>query len=248
MFKKLPSPLSNLKELQIIVLRGCRLLEKVDEIRELTNLLVLEISGACLVKEIRDDLFELMKDLRSLNLSEVGIKWLPASVLDRSELRWLILRKCPNLEQLCDNKLLRKKEAAKQEVLSLAKLEVFDFSGSESFQSIQVKALISLQKLQILNLSKTKIGRLPFFHNLGELTRLLLSDCPSLARLPTLKPLTKLEILVLSRTTSLKEVQNDSQETKTDLRVLDLTGSAVNKLPSNINSLSHLLLSGCVEL
>ncbi|KAK3431725.1 hypothetical protein EUGRSUZ_E03688 [Eucalyptus grandis] len=247
MFKILPLP-SKLKELQILILRGCHLLESVDEIQELTKLLVLEISGACLVKQIRDDLFETMKDLRSLNLSEVGIKWLPTSVLNRRELRWLILRKCPNLEQLCDAKLLKKKEDAKQDVLSLAKLEVLDFSGSESFQSIQVKTLNPLQKLQILNLSKTKIGRLPFFHNLGELTRLLLSDCSSLARLPTLRPLPKLEILVLSRTTSLKEVQDDCQETKTKFRVLDLNGSTVNKLPSNINGLSHLLLSGCIAL
>ncbi|KAL3740445.1 hypothetical protein ACJRO7_021692 [Eucalyptus globulus] len=247
MFKMLPLP-SKLKELQILILRGCHLLESVDEIQELTKLLVLEISGACLVKQIRDDLFETMKDLRSLNLSEVGIKWLPTSVLNRRELRWLILRKCPNLEQLCDAKLLKKKEDAKQDVLSLAKLEVLDFSGSESFQSIQVKTLNPLQKLQILNLSKTKIGRLPFFHNLGELTRLLLSDCSSLARLPTLRPLPKLEILVLSRTTSLKEVQDDCQETKTKFRVLDLNGSTVNKLPSNINGLSHLLLSGCIAL
>ncbi|XP_039173793.1 putative disease resistance protein At4g19050 [Eucalyptus grandis] len=248
MFKKLPSPLPTLKELQILVLRGCHLLESVDEIKELTKLLVLEISGACLVKQIHDDLFEPMKDLRSLNLSEIGIKWLPTSVLNRRELRWLILRKCPNLKLLCDTNLLRKKEAAKQEVFSLAKLEVLDFSGSDSFENIQVRTLNSLQKLQILNLSETKIGRLPFFHNLGELTRLLLSDCSFLARLPTLRPLTKLEIVVLSRTICLKEVQDDSQETKTKFRVLDLTGSAVNKLPSNINSLSHLLLSGCIDL
>ncbi|KAI6703878.1 hypothetical protein NL676_013014 [Syzygium grande] len=246
-FKKLPLPLSKLKELQVLVLRGCRLLENVDEICELTNLLVLEISGACFVKEINDNLFELMKDLRSLNLSEVGIKWLPASVLNRGELRWLVLRNCPNLEQLCDVELL-KKEVAEQEVLSLAKLEVLDLSGSDSFKSIQVKTLSPLQKLQILNLSKTRIGRLPFFRNLGELTRLLLSDCTSLVRLPTLRPLTKLEILDLAKTTSLKEVQDDPLKTKPDFRVLDLTGSAVNKLPLNISSLSHLLLSGCVEL
>ncbi|XP_030477342.1 putative disease resistance protein At4g19050 [Syzygium oleosum] len=247
-FKKLPLPLSKLKELQVLVLRGCRLLENVDEICELTNLLVLEISGACFVKEINDDLFELMKDLRSLNLSEVGIKWLPASVLNRGELRWLILRNCPNLEKLCDDKLLKKKEVAKQEMLSLAKLEVLDLSGSYSFRSTLVKTISPLKKLQTLNLSKTSIARFPFFHDLQELTRLLLSDCPFLSRLPSLKPLLKLEILDLAKTTSLKEVQDDPQETKTEFRVLDLTGSTVNKLPCNFSSLSHLLLSGCVGL
>ncbi|KAF8030025.1 hypothetical protein BT93_E2445 [Corymbia citriodora subsp. variegata] len=248
MFKNLPSQLSKLKELQILVLRDCPLLESIDGIQKLTNLLVLEISGACLVKEIHDDLFKPMEDLKSLNLSEVGIEWLPASVLNRSKLRWLILRNCPNLKRLCDVNLLKRKEAAKQEVLLLANLEVLDLSGSYSFVSTQVKTLNTLQKLQVLNLSKTKIGRLPFFHNLGELTRLLLSDCSSLAKLPTLRPLTNLEILLLSETKSLKEVQDDSQGTKTNFRVLDLTGSAVNKLPSNINGLSHLLMSGCNDL
>lgn len=127
MFKKLPLELSILKEFQVLDLRGCRLLENVDEIHELTKLLILQISGAHFVEEIHDDLFEHMKDLRSLSLYEVGIKWLPASVLNQSELRWLILRNCPNLKQLCDFKLLKTKESAKQEVLSLAKLEVFDF-------------------------------------------------------------------------------------------------------------------------
>ncbi|KAK3433232.1 hypothetical protein EUGRSUZ_D00770 [Eucalyptus grandis] len=205
MFEKVPSQLAELKELQVLVLRGCHILKSVDEIHKLINLLVLEISGARMVKQIRDDIFEHMKDLRSLNLSEVGIRWLPASLLNRSELRWLILRKCPNLNQLCDTSLLKKKEAASESVLLLAKLEVLDFSGSDSFWS----------------------------------------DCPSLARLPTLKPLTKLKILDLSMTTCLKEVQDDPQETKTDFRVLNLTGSAVNKLPLNISSLSHLLLTFC---
>ncbi|KAF8020295.1 hypothetical protein BT93_G0873 [Corymbia citriodora subsp. variegata] len=248
MFKKLPLALSTLKELQVLVLRGCHLVENVDEIHELTNLLVLEISGAHFVEKIHDDLFEHMKDLRSLNLSEIGIEWLPASVLNRSELRWLILRNCPNLKELCDSRL-KTKESTKQEVLSLAKLEVFDFSGSDSFGSINVrKTLSSLQKLQILNLSKTKIGRLPFLHDLGELTRLLLSDCPYLARVPTLKPLPKLEILDLSKAKSLKELQDDSLPTRNHFRILDLSGSAVNKSPHSIGSLSHLLLSGCVKL
>ncbi|KAF8018434.1 hypothetical protein BT93_H3353 [Corymbia citriodora subsp. variegata] len=243
MFKKVPSPLSILKELQVLVLRGCRLLEEIDEIYELKNLLVLEISGACLVEKICDNLFELMKDLRSLNLSEVRIEWIPASVLNRGELRWLILRNCPNLKVLVDPNLLKKKEVAKEEVLSLAKLEVLDLSGSDNFENFQVKTLSPFQKLQILNLSKTRIRRLPFLNDLLELTRLLLSDCPCLARLPTLTPSPKPQIL--DPPTSLKEVQDNSPEIKTDFGVRDLTGSAVN---GNISSLSHLLLSGCARL
>ncbi|KAL3730528.1 hypothetical protein ACJRO7_027528 [Eucalyptus globulus] len=177
MFKKLPLELSILRELQVLDLRGCRLLENVDEIHEVTKLLILQISGAHFVEEIRDDLFEHMKDLRSLSLYEVGIKWLPASVLNQSELRWLILRNCPNLKQLCDFKLLKTKESAKQEVLSLAKLEVFDFFWFRLFHKYP-----------------------------------------------------------------------DSLQTQIHFRILDLSGSAVNKLPRNISSLSHLLLSGCVEL
>jgi len=46
----------------------------------------------------------------------------------------------------------------------------------------------------------------------------------------------------------LKELQADSLQTQIHFRILDLSGSAVNKLPRNISSLSHLLLSGCVEL
>ncbi|XP_048140773.1 putative disease resistance protein At4g19050 [Rhodamnia argentea] len=234
MFKELPSPLSELKELQVFVLRGCRILESVGVIHELTNLLVLEISGARKVEEIHDNLFELMKDLRSLNLSEVGIKWLPRSLLNRSKLRWLILRNCPNLEQLCDARLLNGKLEA--EVLSLVELEVLDLSGSDSFQSIQVETLSPFKKLQTLNLSKTKVEHLPRIRGLEKLTRLLLSDCPSLSKLPTLKPLLELEIFDLSRT-ALK-------------RTLQLPGLSRSSDPSRpkFSDLSHLLLSGCVDL
>ncbi|XP_056175762.1 putative disease resistance protein At4g19050 [Syzygium oleosum] len=232
-FKHIPSPLSMLKELQVLVLRGCNLLEKVDEIHELTKLLVLEISGACLITNIQEDLFKQMEELTSLNLSEVGIESLPSSVLNRSKLRWLILRKCPNLKEFYGLK-------------SLENLEVLDLSGSFSFKRIRDKTLAPLEKIQTLNLSQTKIDRLPIFHKLGGLTRLLVSDCPSLARLPSLQPLTRLEILDLSGATSLEEIQDDSLDGP--LRILNLSGSAVNKLPEKISNLSHLLLSRCHSL
>ncbi|XP_039173605.1 putative disease resistance protein At4g19050 [Eucalyptus grandis] len=214
MFKKLPLELSTLKELQVLDLRGCRLLENVDEIHELTKLLILQISGAHFVEEIHDDLFEHMKDLRSLSLSEVGIK-------QRNQQN----RKCFHWQNL--------------------KCSIS--SGSDSFTNIQVKTLSSLQKLQILNLSKTKLGRLPYFRDLGELTQLHLSDCPSLARVPTLKPLPKLEIFYANGK-FLTGLPNLSKLQK--LEVLDLSGCSELVPSSNCFpiSLHHLIMRNCAYL
>ncbi|KAF3451587.1 hypothetical protein FNV43_RR07682 [Rhamnella rubrinervis] len=231
-FRSLPLLSPTMGKLTVLVLRGCDLLENIDDIHELANLHVLEISGAASMNVIPSGLFEKLLKLRGLNLSEAKIKSLPPSLCNLSQLRWLVLRQCSHLETLPSLK-------------ELPNLEVIDLSGAVSLKSIKDKNFPPLKKLQMLDLSKSKIDRLPFLHSLENLTGLLLSGCECLTRLPSLKTLPSLQILNVSGARDLKEMKDDSLENKVGLQILDLSGTAINQLPSNISSLSYLHLRDC---
>ncbi|KAM2436926.1 hypothetical protein EV1_014025 [Malus domestica] len=230
--RSLPLSLTSLKNLSILVLRCCDLLEKIDHLRELKNIHVLEISGATCLEKIDDDLFTDMPHLRSLNLSGANIKLLPRSLFQKTELRWLILRGCSQLIEL-------------PRLKSFKNLQVLDLHGATSFKKFQDKTFAPLQKLQLIDLSNSQISRLPFLHNLRDLTRLLLAGCRSLKRLPILNTLTQLQILDLSDATSLQEIQKEPLD---GLKVLDLSQTQISGLPSSVGNLSDLVLRDCSHL
>jgi Leucine-rich repeat (LRR) protein len=226
-------------ELRLLVLRGCDLLEEIDTIKEeLKSLTVLEISGATSLKVVPDDFFKKMSKLRSLNLSEAQIKSLPSSISDLSELRWLILRGCSSLETL-------------PRLKKLTNLQLLDLSGAIKLKTFEDIALKSLANLRRLDVSRTKISRLPILGKLENLTTLSLSRCEHLARLPKLKDLSNLQALDLSGALMLKEIQDESLQNKTSLKILDLSQTSIALFPTNLASLSHLELldlSGATKL
>ena len=89
-FKSLPSILSKLDKLHMLVVRDCDKLENIDDIRELKSLIILEISGASSVKIIKDDVFNKMPHLQILNFSVLQVQLLPSSLFKLDELRYLI--------------------------------------------------------------------------------------------------------------------------------------------------------------
>ncbi|KAE7996847.1 hypothetical protein FH972_001536 [Carpinus fangiana] len=225
-------------ELRLLVLRGCDLLEDVDTIKGLESLTVLEISGAASLKIIQHDFFQKMSQLRSLNLSAAQIKELPCSISDLSELRWLILRGCSSLETL-------------PRLKKLTNLQLLDLSGAIKLKTFEDVALKSLVNLRRLDVSRTKISRLPILGKLENLTTLSLSRCEDLARLPKLKDLSNLQALDLSDALMLKEIQDESLQNKTSLKILDLSQTSISLFPSNLAGLSHLELlnlSGATKL
>ncbi|XP_030948307.1 putative disease resistance protein At4g19050 [Quercus lobata] len=227
--KTLPSNLSKIHKLRLLVLRGCDLLENVDDIKELKSLTVLEISGATSLKKIPDDFFHKLLQLRSLKLSAVQIKSLPASISELSELRWLILRGCASLEEL-------------PRLQKLENLLVLDLSGAIELRKLKDKTFKAHAKLRMLDLSQTKIDRLPFLKNLGNLTQLSLRCCKCLTRLPSLKSVSQLEILDLSGSSMLKENQDEIFPSMDGLKTLNLSNTKIRHLPSNNNSLPNLEL------
>ncbi|KAM3734767.1 hypothetical protein ACB098_10G039700 [Castanea mollissima] len=225
--KSLPSNLSKMDKLRLLVLRGCDLLENVDDIKELKSLTVLEISGATSLKKIPDDFFLNLLQLQSLKLSAVQIKSLPSCISELSELRWLMLRGCASLEEL-------------PRLQKLENLLLLDLSGAIELRKLKDKTFKAHAKLRMLDLSQTKIDRLPFLKNLGNLTQLSLRCCECLTRLPSLKSVSQLEILDLSGSSMLKENQDEIFPSMGGLKTLNLSKTEIRHLPSNNNSLPNL--------
>ncbi|CAK7356006.1 unnamed protein product [Dovyalis caffra] len=237
--KPLPLSLCQLKNLLVLVLRGCGLLDNIDHVSELKTLTVLEISGATSLMKISDDFFAQLTRLQSLNLSGSQLQYLPSTLSKLIEMRRLILRQCIRLECL-------------PKILELTKLEVLDLSGATLFSKIKEKSFAIFKKLQILDLSNTQIERLPFINGLEELTRLLLRDCTSLSRLPKLEKLPCLQIIDLSYADKLKEITiNHPASNIGNLSELHLTGcSKLEELPctEKLTGLKLLDLSGASSL
>ncbi|KAK0600548.1 hypothetical protein LWI29_016050 [Acer saccharum] len=239
-YKPLISSFSGLKDLDVLVLRNCDLLEDTTDISNLKTLRVLEISdsrdGDSSLMSMPENLFDEMTQLQSLNLSGLQIESLP-SLSKLIELRLLILRRCSRLKKL-------------QSLRGLANLEILDLSGAESFENFHDTDFSEIPKIQLINLSDTKIRKLPVFGERKDLTRILLRGCQdNLRQLPKLKQLTSLLILDLSGTSQFRSFMfRDSIAELNHLKVLNLSKTQINKLPPIPCNLSELNLSGCSEL
>ncbi|CAL9241761.1 unnamed protein product, partial [Arabidopsis halleri] len=242
--------------LRVLVIRDCDLLESIEELKALTKLNALEVSGASSLKKISPEFFKSFLELRSLHLSGLKITSSPSSISDLKELHCLIIKDCPLLEDFPN-------------IQELLNLEVVDISGARGLQTCfdnakdgkknksKNKNFYLLTKLQLLDFSESQIERLPMFQDsevaakLHSLTRLLLRNCSKLRRLPSLKPLSGLQILDLSGTTSLVEMLEVCFEDKHELKTLNLSGTNLSELATTIeelSSLNELLLRDCINL
>ncbi|OMO87852.1 hypothetical protein CCACVL1_08727 [Corchorus capsularis] len=223
---------SKMKKLLVFMLRGAYLLKDINQIDKLKDLTVLEISGSESLEEIPDGFFHQVSKLRSLKLSALGIKSLPQNFSELIELRRLIISKCPSLEQL-------------PKVDKFSKLEVIDLSECTELVKIQEKSFKSLEKLQVINFSQTKLEKLPIVKSLKNLEILLLKGCSGLAWMRSLKNVSSLKILDLSGAGNIKEIMFDGFEGTSSLKELDLSGTLIQFLPSDICNLQKLRLKGC---
>ncbi|GLT37836.1 hypothetical protein SLA2020_121240 [Shorea laevis] len=224
-----------MEKLLVLVLRNCHLLKDLGHVQQLVKLRALEISGAPFLKEMPGGLFQDMRQLQSLNLSELGIKSLP-SISNLSRLHRLILKRCSCLRAL-------------PSVRELLCLEVIDISECSSLEKMDDMSLGVLQELQILDFSHTKILKLPIIHALKNLKQLLLKGCDSLALLSPMKHCSILKILDLSGANKIKELERDSFEGAENLCVLKLNDcTQISKLPSLTRKLQSLDLSNAFSL
>ncbi|MBA0584225.1 hypothetical protein Gorai_015049, partial [Gossypium raimondii] len=231
----IPDPIPEMKNLLLLVIRGCYLLQTVDCIKGLKELMALEITGSPLLKEMPKDFFTKMTKLRSLNLSALGIESLP-DVFSLTKLRRLILRNCTYLKAL-------------PKLASLKDLEVFDVSGSSNLKRLQEKSFQSFHKLRFADFSGTSIEKLPIVQTLANLTVLLVRGCVCLSGLRFMKHLHNLKVLDVSGATKIKEIFYDCFTDTDNLKILDLSETDIRFLPESLGkSLCDLKLKGCSKL
>ncbi|GMJ12540.1 hypothetical protein like AT4G19050 [Hibiscus trionum] len=231
----LPEPVSKMNNLVLLVLRDCYLLNSVNCIKNLEELVVLEISGSPNLTQMDEDLLQKMIKLKSLNLSALGINSLPY-VSTLKELRRLILRKCRYLEAL-------------PKLANLKQIEVIDLSGSSSLKKLQEKSFKSFKELRFADFSGTKIEKLPIVQTLPNLSILLVRGCDNLAGLRFMKHLPKLKVLDVSGATRIKEIFYDCFDDTHNLRFLDLSETDIRFLPDSLGKhLCDLKLKGCSKL
>ncbi|KAE8661906.1 Detected protein of unknown function [Hibiscus syriacus] len=135
---KLPI-IRTLGNLRLVLLKGCSALTGMRMLRQVSNIKVLDLSGATNIREIMYDCFEGAESLRELDLSETRIQYLPPVDGNLQKLR---LKKCELLRYLPD---LRRH----------TRLEEIDLSGCKMLENLP--DLSALQKLKILNLIDTKL-------------------------------------------------------------------------------------------
>ncbi|GJY69051.1 putative disease resistance protein [Tanacetum coccineum] len=229
--KSLPTSLDEMDGLRVLVLRGCEFL--VDAKIQLKSLQVLEISGARTLK-LKSQFFKNMSNLKSLHLSGLSFKNLPQAIYSLVELKWLIIKDCHRLEQL-------------ESLSKLEHLMVIDLSGNTSLETVD-KNFLKFKYLQSLNLSNTKVSTTPLLKNIGSLTHLLCRDCTSLGRLRGLTQLTSLQTIDLSGSNEFEEFHDSSLESLRSLKTINLSGTALDRLPSNISKPRELYLKNCLKL
>ncbi|XVF13710.1 hypothetical protein REPUB_Repub08aG0230900 [Reevesia pubescens] len=231
----LPESISKMENLLILVVRGCYLLNDIERIKDLKALVVLEISGSPFLKEMSKELFANMSQLRSLNLSALGIESLP-DLSNLTELRRLVLRKCSFLVEL-------------PKLANLKKLEVIDLSGCSSLKKIQEKSFKSFEELRVIDFSETKIEKLPIVQTLKNLTLLLVRGCDQLSGLRLMKHLPSLKVFDVSGAIRIKEIQYDCFDDTDNFRILDLSKTEISFLPDSLGKhLCDLRLKGCPQL
>ncbi|KAL5702182.1 hypothetical protein ACHQM5_027429 [Ranunculus cassubicifolius] len=222
--KSLPPSLSSLKNLHVVLLRDCRSLEDVNQIRAL-RLNYLNLSGCSSLTELPDDFFENMSSLHYLDLSNTQLKQLPSSFYNLFRLRILIFKVCSNLETF----------------YSLPQnLDLFKGSAS------QIHTSPCWPDLKVLDLSGTKVVQLQFLSKYDYLYELRLRDCRKIKALPSL--CSRVQIVDLSGSISFKKFKG---KTLGDgVLYLDLSGTQIEELPkfSAKSELTHLLLKGCPHL
>ncbi|XP_021902187.1 putative disease resistance protein At4g19050 [Carica papaya] len=219
--------LSGLEELTQLVLRNCKSLTRLSRIKGLSNLQVLDLSGAICLKEIYDDI---SPSLKVLDLSKTDLYAYPSITCNISH---ILLRNCTRLTKLPSTEACRD-------------LEFLDVSGSSNVVEIEDQSFQHLGCLRCLNLSDTEVRSLPSLSHLPNLHTIILRECKFLEHLPEMEGLARLEVLDLTNARSLTGFDYSQFP---NMRQLILRGcSSLSRLPAVPKNLEVIDLSGCTDL
>ncbi|PIA59871.1 hypothetical protein AQUCO_00400620v1 [Aquilegia coerulea] len=186
-------------------------------------------------KELPEDLFDNMTNVRTIDLSKTWIQSLPPSIVCLTNLRFLNLHSCKDLKphQLY---ILR----------DLKKIEILDLSDN-LFKEFPDNIFQGLDSLRLLDLSEcSQLYSLPSsLFCLTNLEHLYLRSCENLSVLPSsTQGLEKLQVLEMTRT-KLIEIPDQFFQSMCSLKELDLSFNLLLSQLSfkNCSSLETVTLS-----
>ncbi|TXG74503.1 hypothetical protein ES288_1Z039200v1 [Gossypium darwinii] len=226
--KELPSSIGNLIGLKYLKMNNCENLVCLpDSFYKLKSLKRFYLKG-CSRLEIFPEIMDTMERLYELDLSGTALKQLPSSIGNLIGLRDLKMNNCENLVCLLDS------------FYKLKSLERFYLKGCSRLE-IFPEIMETMKRLYRLDLSGTALNELPSsIGNLIGLKELNMNNCKNFVCLPDsfckLKSLKRFYLKGCSRL----EIFPEIMETMKRLYQLDLSGTALNELPSSIGNLIGL--------
>ncbi|ESQ55471.1 hypothetical protein EUTSA_v10024259mg [Eutrema salsugineum] len=208
---------STMPSLTRLLLRNCTELKRLPQLKPLTKLQVLDVSGAKKLVEMLEVCLEEKEELRILNISETTLPELADTINEVVNLNQLLIRNCSMIKELPNME-------------KLTQLEVFDVSGCNQLEKIDG----SFEKMSFLhkvNISGTNLRELPNkISELSNLKELIIRNCSKLVALPNLEKLTHLEIFDVSGCNELEKIDG-SFENMSYLREVNLSGTKLKTFP-----------------
>ncbi|CAL5344852.1 unnamed protein product [Camellia sinensis] len=199
---------------------------------------ILLLDGNSLSRHFRPNFSESHQELRVLALFNPTFKNFSLFPYEMNNLCVLLLRGCHFMEKI-------------DRTLNFEKLTVLEISGPSFLTEIPDDLFKSIPHLRSLNLSRLDFVSLPSsFYELSELSWLILRECSHLTELGSVKKFTNLMVIDLSGSTSLSSIQDKSFSSNKELQMINFSKTNIKSLPLifSLKKLTHLLLSGCLEV
>jgi Leucine-rich repeat (LRR) protein len=195
--KTLPASIGSCQNLQSLILRGCRIISSIPiSLGQLEKLRVLNLSCCNELETLTEEVFEMLKELRNLNLYYCrSITELPSSIGNLQNLQTLNLLECSKIQQLPTSLgTLRYIESINlstckirdlpDSIGNLENIRILNLSYCQALTSLP-KSISNLKRLCSLFLRGTRLSNLPAqINELVNLECLDIQQCSTLRQLP----------------------------------------------------------------
>uniref|UniRef100_A0A803PMG7 Disease resistance R13L4/SHOC-2-like LRR domain-containing protein n=1 Tax=Cannabis sativa TaxID=3483 RepID=A0A803PMG7_CANSA len=238
---------------------GCSEITRVPHFDQLSQIQILELSGATKLVEFYVKSLQNKSFLRILDLSKTNIKQLPPSFSDLPRLEKLDLSDMSSLNDLTNVSF---SQFRCLQIFNLSNTPIKTLPSLSNLSNLRELILTNCMQLEKLpemegltNLEKLDVSGANALKEVlderletSKLRMLLMKNCGNLEKFPSLKAFEHLEELDLSGCKKL-EMNNQSFEGLTQLQILDLSETKIQNLSSVFSpELRQLVLSNCVEL